>query len=364
MSRGKLLTLAGSAAVLLTAGIWLSSHRANVQADLGGAVVFSDLKASLGEVEELRLSKGDGSRTTLRKGAGGWTVVEREYPADGSRVRELALALAGMKIVERKTNDPANYAKLGVEAPESPTAASTLVEIVAGKKSWALIVGKSAEGRAVYVRKPAEAASALAEPSVNADPDQKRWLDRLITDLPGADVHEIAVKPANGPAYLLTRAQRGDANLTLSPVPKGRTAVSSMSIDGQAEVLAAFNFDEVHSRATVAPTDHATYRTFDGQVIEIAGRRDGEKALVQVTATRDPALAAKFPEAAKAPAAATPAPATPDKAAAPKPAAQTVERLAARAGGVEYEIPLYKYDALFKPLEELLEKPAAHAKKK
>jgi hypothetical protein len=36
-----------------------------------------------------------------------------------------------------------------------------------------------------------------------------------------------------------------------------------------------------------------------------------------------------------------------------------VERLAARATGVQYEIPAYKYDALFKPVEELLEKPPA-----
>jgi hypothetical protein len=374
MTRGKFLTLAGSAAVLLAAGIWLSAHRANVQADLGGGMVFADLKPALGDIEQIRLSKGDGSRTTLRKAGTGWTVVEREYPADANRVRELALALAGMKVVERKTSDPANYAKLGVEATDSPTAASTLVEVVAGKQSWALIVGKGAEGRAVYVRKPKEVMSALVEPFVSADPDQKRWLDRLITDLPGADVHEIAVTPASGASYLLRRAQRGAADLVLTPIPKGRTAVSAMSIDGQAEVLAAFNFDEVHTPAAAAPTDHAVYRTFDGQVIELAGRRDGEKAFVRVTARRDPALAAQFPAPA-APAPAAPVPAAPDKAAtdksptpapapAVKPAAHTVERLAARSAGVEYEIPIYKYEALFKPLEELLEKPPTPAKKK
>jgi len=37
----------------------------------------------------------------------------------------------------------------------------------------------------------------------------------------------------------------------------------------------------------------------------------------------------------------------------------TVERLAGRASGVQFEIPAYKYDALFKPEEELLEKPPA-----
>jgi len=42
------------------------------------------------------------------------------------------------------------------------------------------------------------------------------------------------------------------------------------------------------------------------------------------------------------------------------------ERLAARARGLEYEIPVYKYETLFKPLEDLLEKkpePAPKARK-
>ena len=176
-------------------------------------------------------------------------------------MRELVLGLDNMKIVERKTSDPANYAKLGVEAPDTPAAASTLVEVVAGHKTWALIVGKNAEGRAIYVRKPKEAASALAEPAITVDPDQKRWVDRQLTDIPGAEVHDIAVKPGSGPAYLLTRAKRGDADLALSPVPKGRKPASSMSINGQADALTAFNFDDMRARARrrrAPPMDRAT----------------------------------------------------------------------------------------------------------
>jgi hypothetical protein len=367
MTRQKYLVLAVAAAVLLAAGIWLNTHRSGQQSVNAGERVFPDLTAALGDVEEIRISRGDGSRTTLRKTPAGWTVVERNYPADPARVRDLALTLSNLEIVERKTSDPTNYSKLGVEAPDSPTSTSTLVEVVAGKKSWPLVVGKSADGRAVYVRKPAEAASALAEPSVSADPDQKRWIDRLLTDIPGTDVHDIAVRPATGPAYLLKRAKPGDADLAMSPIPKGRKPVSTLSTDTQADALVSFNFDDVRALSSPAPatTDHATFRTFDGQVIEFAGRRDGEKAFVSVTARHDAALAAQFPRpspaaapAAAATAATAPAPAPAAPAApAPKPAAQTVERLGSRASGVEYEIPVYKYDSLFKAQEDLLEKP-------
>jgi hypothetical protein len=363
MNQKKFITLTAAAAMVLAAGVWISMHRSGQQADLGGGSVFADLKPALGQIEEIRFAKGDGSRTTLHKNADGWVVAERQYPADAGRVRELALALANLKVVERKTSDPDNYAKLGVEAPDKPTAGSTLVEVVAGKKTWSLIVGKGADNRAVYVRKPTEAASSLAQPFIAADPDQKRWIDRLLTDIPGASVHEIAVKPASGPAYLLTRADRAATDLTLSAVPKGRHPVSSMSLNGQADALAAFNFDDVRvppSPATT-PTETATFRTFDGQVIELAGHREGEKAYVAITATRDAALAAKFPEPAPSPAPVVP----PAPAAKPadKPADRTAERLGARAKDVEYEIPAYKYEAIFKKQEDLLEKPPEPAKK-
>jgi hypothetical protein len=357
-----LAILGAVAAVVLGAGLWLGAHRDSQQSVGDHGALFGDLKAKLGDVTEIRLSKGDGSKVTLRRGDGGWTVVERNFPADAQRVRELALNLASLEIVERKTSDPANYSKLGVEAPDKPTAASTLVEVVAGDKTWALIVGKPAQGRAVYVREPKAAASALAEPALTVDPDQKRWLDRQLADIASAEVHDISVTPTKGAAYTLTRANRGDNDLTLAPVPKGRTPASPFSLNGQAEALVAFNFDDVHPLPSPAPTvsDRAVYRTFDGQVIELSGRRTADKAFVTVSARRDPTLAARFP--VEKPAESKPAETKvgDTKAAEPEPeaakrAANTVERLSARAQGVEFEIPSYKYDSIFKAQDELLE---------
>lgn len=368
MMRHRTLTLAIAAAVVLIAGLWLAMHRSSESGQLDGGIVFTDLTPALGEISEVRLSKGDGSRTTLRKDAQGWTVVERNYPADPARVRELVLGLTNLRIIEHKTSDPANYPRLGVEPTESPTATGTAVDVVAGQKTWSLIVGKNAEGRGVYVRKPKDAGSVLAEPAVSADPDQKRWLDRKLVDVPGTGVHQVSVRPSGGPEYLLTRAARADADLALTPVPPGRKVASSMVVDGQAETLAAFNFDDVRALPEPAPAaaDHATYRLFDGQVIEFDGHKEGDKAFVTVNASRDAALAAQFAEAvppAPAPVA-TPAGSAAPQANAAKPAAasaakladHTVEQLAARAKSVEFEIPLYKYESLFKPLESLLEK--------
>jgi hypothetical protein len=366
VTRRNLAILGAVAAAVLIAGIWLGAHRDSKQSVGDDGALLGDLKAKLGDVTEIRLSRGDGSKLTLRRGDGGWTVVERNFPADAQRVRELALNLASLEVVERKTSDPTNYAKLGVEAPDTPTAASTLVEVVAGEKTWALIVGKAAQGRAVYIRDPKEAASALAQPALTVDPDQKRWIDRQLTDIAAAEVHDISVTPTKGAAYTLTRARPGDQDLALSPVPKGRAAASGFSLNGQADALVAFNFDDVHALPDPAPTavDRATYRTFDGQVIELNGRRTADKSFVTLNVRRDPALAAQFPpekpaakpEAAK-PEAAKPQAAKPEaaKTEAAKPSATTVERLSTRAKGMEFEIPAYKYESIFKSQEDLLE---------
>lgn len=358
MNRQKLLILGGAAAVLLAAGVFFSAHRASQQSQLGGQPVISGLKDSLGEVTEIRLSKGDGSLTTLRRADTGWRVAERDFPADNARVRELALGLSNLRVIEAKTSDKANYSRLGVESPDTPTATSTLVEVKAGEKSWSLIVGKPAGNRAVYVRKPDAAESLLAEPLLTADPEQKRWTDRLLTDIPGANIREVSVKTGKAPAYQVSRTTQGNSELSLSPLPKGRAAVSNMVLNGQVEALTSFHFDDV--RALPSPTpdypDSAIYRSYDGQVIEFAGRREGDKAFITVKAHRDAAPAAA-PAAIAAPAPA--AAASPDAAGNPAPAEtpdRTTERLASRVQAVEFEIPGYKYDGMFKPLEDLLEK--------
>jgi hypothetical protein len=79
------------------------------------------------------------------------------------------------------------------------------------------------------------------------------------------------------------------------------------------------------------------FNTFDGLSIDVAGRKDGTRTLVSFT----PGSTAKETEAE----------------------AQT---LAARLKGWEFEIPSYKYDGLFRPLDDLLKKlpePAAKGAK-
>jgi hypothetical protein len=184
-------------------------HRSNLQTDRGGGSVFADLKNALGEIEEIRLSKGDGSRTTLHRNADGWTVVERQYPADAARVRELALDSPDCESSNRKPAIRLTTQSLESRRPDKPTAGSTLIEVVAGTKSLVL---DRRQGRRRPRRLCAQArrgGERLAQPLITADPDQALDRSASLPTYP-APTCTITVKPSS--------ARRADARIGVPPM--------------------------------------------------------------------------------------------------------------------------------------------------
>jgi len=328
MNQRRMLFLFIAAVVVIGGAVWLSlAKRPQTNETLTGKPVLEGLKPALNTVTEIRIAKGDATRATLRKRDTDWAVVEREYTADVGKVRKLLLDLSALEVVEEKTSDPGSYSRLGVEDVKSPQAGGTLVEVITPKKVFGLIVGKSADGRSSYVRVNGAKSSALASPQVTADADPKRWLDHTLVDIPESRVKEIAVTPATGPAYSVAREKKEQTDFTVSNVPKGRELTSPGAGNPAAGDLTSFQLDDVrHAPPDAKPTATATFRTFDGLEIKTEGFLEGDRHFLALTATST----AKETEGE----------------------AQT---LSARAKGWQFEVPAYKYDALFRPLGELLQ---------
>jgi hypothetical protein len=325
-----------AAVALVAFAIWLSSQRHLERATLTGDLVLPGLEQHVNAVTEVTLRKGDATRTTLKKDGAGWSVGERGWPADLSKVRKLLLDLAALNVVEEKTRLPANYPQLGVEDVGTPKATGTRVDVVAPAQSWALIVGKSSSAKSGYVRLASAPQSLLAAPLLTLDADPKGWLERTLIDLNAERVREVEERPGSGPSYKATRTKKAESNFTVSPIPKGRELTGPGAADGVAGTLSALNLDDAHKGDTVAEAQaaHAVFRTFDGLEVELTGRKDGTRSLLAIHARSS----SKDSEAE----------------------AQTLN---ARLEGWEFEIPDYKYTAIFRPLEELLKKPPEPVKK-
>jgi hypothetical protein len=330
---------ARSVAVLLVAGIavisfaiWLASQRHLDRATLAGDLVLPGLESAVNTVTEVDLHKGDGSRSTLRKVATGWQVAERAWPADFGKVRKLLLDLAALNVVEEKTRLPANYPRLGVEDVGSPKATGTQIDVLTPARRFALIVGKSSGGKSGYVRVVGSEASLLAAPLLTPDAQPKAWLDHALLDIPQTRVREVEEKPADGPGYTAGREKKEQTDFTVTPIPRLRELTGPGAADEIAAALNSLTLDDVQKGPAPADTrlSHAIFRTFDGLELEVAGRKDGARSLVAFTAR----------STAKA-------------------SASEAQQLNARLAGWEFEIPDYKYGAIFRALEDLLKPPPA-----
>ena len=336
MSARRVAWLLAAGVAVIAFAIWLSSRR-HLERDMAaGALVLPGLEHQVNTVTKVTLRKADATRATLQREGDTWRVEERGWPADVGKVRKLLLDLGALNIVEEKTRLPANYPQLGVADVGSPKATGTLIEISSPARSWAVIIGKSSGAKSGYVRVANAPQTLLAAPLLTVESDPKGWLERTLLDVPVARVRQVEERPAQGPSYTVVREKKEQNDFTVSPLPKGRELTSAAAAEPITTALGSLTLDDVRKAdpKTDPPAARALYRTFDGLELEVSGRKDGTHSLIGISARSTG-----------------------------QDTAAEAERLTARLTGWEFEIPDYKYTAMFSPLEDLLRKPPQAAKK-
>jgi hypothetical protein len=322
MSRRRFLTLLIAAVLAISGALYLSTQR-NLPRDTRSIALLPSLAGELNTVSALSVRRASASPTaTLHEHDGGWSVAERgDYPADVSKLRKLLLALSDARIMEEKTSNPANFSAIGVEDPSLPTATGAEVSVTARDGKHAVIIGKPA-GAGNFARRAGENKSYTVEPGITFESEPRFWIDSRLLDVPVAGIQSIQVKPSALPAYTVRRDASG-ANFALDGAPPGRKAADSASLV-PSTLLSGLTADDVapaggidFGKATVA-----TVTLSDGNVITMSGAASGDKHWVQVQASKDAALNAK-------------------------------------AAGRAFEIPSYRFDAIFRPLEQMLAPAAA-----
>ncbi len=209
-------------------------------------------------------------------------------PADAARVRRLLVALGDLRVLEAKTEDPARYPALAVEDVEAPKAQSLRLELGGPPEPLALLIGHAAAGQGAYVRVPGQRQALEVRPSLDVPREPRDWLARTIVDLAPARVQSLEVEPGEGPAWRAVKAARDAAHFDVPGLPKGRELASLGAADGAGSALATLDFEEVRKAeppAGHARPEHATVRTFDGLVVSLEGRRDGEARWLTLAAS-------------------------------------------------------------------------------
>lgn len=359
MTSRKVTLLAIVAIAVLVAALLLTREPSST-AGMNDAAFYPDLSKQMDSVTAISIYRaGDAKAVELTRKDGQWLVNERAgYPASAAKVNRLLLALTQAKPVEEKTSNPDSYPTLGVEDVSNSTASGTRVELHGTAKPVNLIVGKAAGSKGAYVRRAGEPASWLISESVEASAVPGDWLRTSIVDIGADRVQSATVTTGDAKPYTAEKTTRADADFKVTPpLPKGKE-VDHFAVNTVASALTALTLSDVRPLSDFAadkPAAHATFRTFDGLVLDLDGWTQDGKHYVAVKPTFDVALAGRFHvEAQTAEGGTKPGNATnPEVAEKPQDAALT---LAKQLDGWSYEVSDYKYEAIFKPAAALLKK--------
>ncbi len=319
MNRQRFIVLLVTALLVITGALYLSARR-NVSREAHGALLLPTLATQMNTVTALSVRKGGATPTvTVRQSAGKWTVLERgDYPADVAKLRKLLIALRDAKIVEEKTSDPANFPIIGVEDPTQPGATGAEIAVTAQDGKHAVIVGKPI-GEGNFARRSGENTSYVVEPAITFETEPRYWIESRLIDVPAASIQSIEVKPASGAAYVIRRLKPNEDGFSLDGTPAGRKALDAHALAPSSTLLSGLTAEDVAAAKDIdfSQATQAILTLSDGNVIALTATPAGEKRWIEVKTSKDAALTSKAQDRA-------------------------------------FEVASYRYDALFRPLEQLL----------
>jgi hypothetical protein len=324
MSRQRFLQLLGAAILCIAAGWYLAAQR-NGSQDAPGVALLPKLTGEANAITAVTIRKGAATpAVTVHKSGDRWTVAERaDYPADVTKLRKLLQSLRDAKIVEEKTSDPSRFQSIGVEDPAAPGTLGVEITLLAPAGNIGVIVGKPL-GSGNFVRRSGEKVAYSVEPGISVESEPRYWIDAKLLDLQSANIQRIDVTLQGSAGYSLRRANPSDNTYSLDAVPAGRKALDGHALAPSPSTFGGLTAEDVAAASDIdfGKSSQANLTLADGNVIGITGAIAGEKRWILVKAGKDAELAAKVQ-------------------------------------GRAFEIAPYRYDAIFKPLEQLLEpKPA------
>lgn len=356
MRRGSLFLFGAAALVAVAAVVLVVAERQppRTEAAIIDAPVFPGITPRLANAARIEIRRHDGT-VTLEQRDGVWGIAEKShYPARADRVREVFTGLAELRLVEERTGNPELFSRLGLEDVTVAGGTSqkltvkdgqggTIAELIVGRRRIRT-AGNLPE--AIYVRRPGESRTYLAEGALRLDTDPMLWVEREVLDIKRQRVARVTARRAGSEPVTVTRADPAAEQATVADPPEGFRPEQS-KIDDLPRALEWFSFNDVRPASELAgaeETGGTSLVTFDGLNVAIRVVKVDDKRWVLVSPSwAEPT--APLPEN------------PPEQLRTPEAAREEAERLARQLAPWAFQVADWKADVLTYRLEDLRAPP-------
>lgn len=299
MNAKKLYILIAVATIALIAAWYINSSNApQTGVSARAQPALPELHEHVNDVNAITLTgAGDKVLATLKRGADGWSIVEKSgYPADLAKIRAFLIKLDQATLTEAKTSNPKLYAELGVDDVKDAKATGVLVSLGGLASPLSIIIGNynGAGGGGTFVRREGEAQSWLADGNLTVAKNTADWEQRHLIDIASTRLRAVKLTNPDGKTLTIYKDAPTDANFKVADVPKGREAASEFVANELGSVLSGLNADDVFTAKNMVAPDKAwkdEYAAFDGLTVSATGWEQGGKDYAQFVARLDESAA-------------------------------------------------------------------------
>ncbi len=266
----------------------------------GGTLMFPGLTAHLADAARIEITHQGTTIDLVRQGEkpkSPWGLEQRGmYPVQQAKLRGMLTALTELRLVEPRTTDPALFGRLGLaDADQKDSTADLLrVDDRSGKPLATLLVGHRrvrTEGNVpdeVFVRRPGDMQTWLAEGSLQVDADPQLWLDRDIMNIDHARIAGVVVH--RGGTELDFAARDGKLVLT---APANPPKLEDYKLDDVDRGLELLTFEDVTpdkdaaASKVGAPIGTSVFTTTDGLAVHVTVLKGEKDIWARFSATAD-----------------------------------------------------------------------------
>lgn len=262
------LILAVVTALVVVAAIVLTTANAPPQTVQGERdYAFPKLVERINDVASIEIRSHDHTFTVSGSGDT-WGVVEKNnYRVPREKVRDFLREIANLRLVEGRTERDDRYARLNVDDPKADKSeargikvalkdGTVLADGIVGRRKYFLYV----DGRGgTYIRRTGEKRSWLTEGEVNFGKAPPEWLDRLVFEIPTADVKRYTISGADGKTLVGEKDAPGGKVAIRGGIPADRKFKTDTEADRINLVVEKFEFEDVF------PKGHVDFAGFKGQ---------------------------------------------------------------------------------------------------
>lgn len=268
---------------VLALGWYAAEHRQQTARVHTDEAWLPALQGKTQQVRAIEMAQPGQLHVRLERRENGWLVPAKAgYPALPGLVERLLDVLEKARKVEARTHNPERLAQLGLaELGAIEQQAVRLSVQLADGQALMLLIGKPGQQGGQLVRMVGDAQSWLIDQSIELPQTELQWLDRRVTQIPFAEVRELALEQPRVAPLVLHHEDGEGSNVLVRDVPSGRRLTHEAAANSMVLLFADLRFADAAPLAQVGfkgePALRFRLTTTSGQQLAGALHQQGEQ---------------------------------------------------------------------------------------